>query len=55
MFAPKKIEECVSVQLQLCGEIKRVVVEKQKQYFAETGTHLGKKQAIYRLLTEKAA
>ncbi len=52
-FTPKGIKECVFVQLRLCGEVKKAVVEAQRKYFDETGRHLGKKQAIYKLLTEK--
>lgn len=52
MYEPKKIDECVYVQIQLCGEVKKVVVEKQAAYYKENGRHLGKKQAIFRLLTE---
>jgi hypothetical protein len=52
-FTPKGIRECVFVQLELCGLVKKAVVDAQTKYFEETGRHLGKKQAIYKILTEK--
>lgn len=52
-FQTKSIEECVKVQVELCGEAKQKVVDRQADYFRLTGKCLSKKLAIVKIILGK--
>lgn len=46
-------KECVSMQLTLCGEVLRLVKEKQNEHYNLTGQKLSKRLAVFKLILGK--
>lgn len=51
-LVPKTPDQCVTVQIDLCGDAKKRVLEFQSDYLKNTGRYIGKERAIIKLLSK---